>query len=144
MITISSDEVRSQAFRVLRDSAKPRGCVLLQDLPTLHLCKGDRLEPGEELLNVAMFEITQTPFNAVFWRSTRVGRVLHESPLVQIEGFGVQSWAIDLLHSWHLGPAGVFIGHVFWFVLNAMPWVGEVSFLDAEEHVRIGLLQFNK
>jgi hypothetical protein len=41
----------------------------------------------------------------LFWRvgNPKVARLLHRSPLMDIPGVGMDTYAVDILHTWHFG-----------------------------------------
>ena len=78
-----------------------------------NLFKGDRLEATESFTNVAELEVARLPIALKFGRMNASGRVLHHSPLLEIEGADLH--AIDALHTWHLGPLSVYVCFVIWF-----------------------------
>jgi len=120
-ITITVESVNTQ--RLLKHAIVYResllGRALARDIPHFNLLKGDRLEPSTAVPDISRFEFADVPFEATFWRSETPDRLLHNSPLMSIIGCGPHSWAIDLLHSWHLGPEGYFIAHVCRFVIRS-------------------------
>ena len=68
-----------------------------------------RLEPSSVLRDVADFESMETPFVATFHVGGFHSRVLRKTPLFQVPGVDLSSWAIDLLHSWHYGPMSTYL-----------------------------------
>ena len=50
------------------------------------------------------------------------------------------SFAIDLLHTWYLGPTGSYVASVLWLILEVAPWGQAPAWLDPEDVQRIGLL----
>ena len=99
------DQQRS-IFRSLMYGKKNRGRALTFPLSIngVNLQAGDRLEPSPNLMNIANFEYKAVPFRARFWRMTKVDRIIHESPILRILGVWLDKFAIDLLHTWHMGP----------------------------------------
>ena len=51
------------------------------------------------------------------------------------------SLAIDLLHSWHLGPLQRFIAFCLVFILKSKVWATDVPHLSAGEHKQLGMLR---
>ena len=81
-----------------------RGRCLSQPVPSLGLQKGDRLEPSDQLPDVADFETQATPCVVVFWRSTNETTTRHRNPLFDAAiGITVQSLKVDSLHCLALG-----------------------------------------
>ena len=115
------------------------------------LLPGDRLHPSRLLRDVAQFEAQLagrtpfTPFRCLFWRLGPVpqnARLLHHSPLMDIPGVGMQTYAIDVLHTWHLGALPRYNARVLWFLLRSPcygldlpPW------LAAEDLLHLKLLR---
>jgi hypothetical protein len=56
-----------------------RPCNLIQ-------FQGDRLAPSPGMLDVAMFEKLETPFNVTVWRFDKSSRLTFASPILQIPG----------------------------------------------------------
>jgi hypothetical protein len=82
---------------------------------------GDRLHPSRTLRDVADFERQATPFKCLFWRldNPKTAKLLHHSPLMNIPGVGMESYAIDILHAWHLGGIPKYNGKVLWAILRS-------------------------
>ena len=74
---IAGPALRAVVTAMLQYSTEYRGRIMTADYPTLGLLKNDRLEPSTTLPDVALFETTATPFQALFWRLEST-RVLHE------------------------------------------------------------------
>lgn len=106
-------------------SASSNGRALTRDVPELGLRAGDRLEPCESLPDVGDFEhISVFPARVQFWRPSQASIVHHRCPLWQPE-FGLtpaRSIAIDLLHSYYLGPLQVWARESFWMLLECGIW----------------------
>lgn len=85
------------------------------------LLVGDRLHPSRTLRDVADFERQATPFKCLFWRVTnpKTAKLFHHSPLMNIPGVGMESYAIDILHAWHLGGIPKYNGKVLWAILRS-------------------------
>ena len=90
------------------------------------LLLGDRLHPSRTLQDVADFELQATPFTCRFWRvgNPKTARLLHHSPLKDIPGVGMQTYAIDILHTWHLGGIPKYNGKVLWAILRSNAYAG--------------------
>jgi len=108
----------------------------------IQLIRGDRLEPSIEIPDVADFDHKDPPFKATFWNTSdpQSLRLLHESPLMWINGVTFMMWCIDLLHTWHLGPLGAYIGFVIWFILSSKVCAG-CAFVDTEDGYKIGMVE---
>lgn len=102
---------------------------MLQTDGPLGLLAGDRLEASSCLPDVGLFERRSLPFVATFWRGGPAARLRHATPLLNIRGFCLERYAVDLLHSWHLGCLQYVLGEAFWAVINsgalcpALPWL---------------------
>ena len=117
-----------------------RGRILKKAYPPLGLVKGARLEPSATLVDVSLFETQQTPFDCVFYIAGPNGRVLHQSPLLQIPGVHLSTWCIDLLHTWHYGPMSTYITHTLRLLLSSPIWKPDIPDLDLEESNKLALM----
>ncbi len=117
------------------------GRALVFDVPSLALQKGDRLEPSTELPDTHRLEHAVLPIRTTWWRFSRRSRVLHYSPILQIEGAGVRMYRVDLLHSWHLGPCGVYVSGVLRFVLAVNDFAPSPKYILAEDARSVALLR---
>jgi hypothetical protein len=125
------------------------GRVLIVPLPSLALRVNDRLEPSPELPDVGLLEsVSVFPVKLVFWRKAAETRVRHRCPLMDPSiGLSHERLALDLLHTLFLGPALVFVGFVFWFLIELDVW--RVSFSHASSsaedrrQVSVGLLRLD-
>ena len=100
-----------------------------------------RLEPSTLLQDVGSFEHKQCPFTCIFYVAGEHGRVLHMSPLLQIPGVSLNTWAIDLLHSWHYGPMSTYLTFTLRALLNTEIYKpGNSAVLDKEENDKLCLM----
>ena len=95
--------------RNLEYSTADRGRHLITDLARFGLRKGWRLEPSRSLPDVSQFENQEVPLRVIFWTGARNERLTHMCPLFLLEGLTHDTWSIDILHTWHLGPMQQFI-----------------------------------
>ena len=72
---------------------------------------------------------------------TKQDRVVHSSPLLELEGVGFGSYCIDLLHCWHLGPLADFIGMALWYILDNKLLFDDIPWLDSAHCHKLGLMQ---
>ena len=106
-----------------------------------------RTQPSEiglaqfQKAETARFESTQVPFVATFWRTTIQTVLRHGSPLLLIPGVGVHCFAIDLLHTWHLGPLIRLIALVFMRLLTVAAFLDHLSGknLYVEDKLHLGI-----
>lgn len=138
---INSEAEKNMVLGSLRYNKSRMGRALTRDIPSLGLMMGDRLEPSLDLRDVAMLDSMEVPFSVTFWRMSRRDRVVHLSPLFKIKGVGPESFAIDLLHTWHLGCLARYIGHVFWFLVKSNIYAPQIPMTDAAERHRVALQQ---
>ena len=146
--TVRSDADRHVIYHTLMYISKKTvtyqtpGRVLRNDLPQYNLCRGDRLEPCDDLPDIADFERAATPFNCIFWRMKSTDRVVHDSPLLHIPGVGVETYRIDLLHAWRLGPLGVLVAECLWFCVRCRVFVPRtLLYLGSDELNALSMLQ---
>ena len=71
----------------------------------------------------------------------REDRLLHKSPLFDVPGCGPHLFAIDLLHTWHLGALALYVGEVLWLLLHSRVLSPGAAGLPSAEQHRHGLLQ---
>ena len=86
------------------------------------------------------FDSMVPPFHATFWRMQPEARLRHHSPLMDIEGVGMGSFAIDILHTWHLGPLLKYIPKVFWTLIRADVWGDAPPWLYTEDKLHLNLV----
>jgi len=117
-VLIPSPEILNEICNLLVFRKDCRGRCLSNKYPKAALHKYDRLIPTKELLDVSKFEDVELPCLAKFWRMSKTDRLCHDCPLFDVPGVTVDSWVIDLLHSWALGPLAVFIAWVIMFIVK--------------------------
>jgi hypothetical protein len=108
------------------------------------LLDGDRLHPSRTLRDIADFETQATPFMCLFWRvaNRKTARVLHHSPLMNIPGVCMESYAIDILHTWHLGGIPKYNGTVLWNILRSDAYADQYqNRLYEEDRMHLKLLR---
>lgn len=95
------------------------GRALTRDVPVLGLLKGDRLEPSAALPDVAGFEDLRVfPVQVMFWRQSRQTWALHRNPLLNPAlGIGINSFAVDILHTLNLGVYQRMVAKSWWVLL---------------------------
>ena len=90
---------------------------MLESIPELGLSAGDRLEACPRLPDVGTFDmIDQFPVHVLFWKVSAHNICVRTCPLSDPE-IGItpeDSIALDLLHTFNLGPAHAYAKHVFW------------------------------
>ena len=141
VVVISTIPERSAVYTRLRYGKRFLGRGLVEScvIGGVQLAVGDRLEPTPSLLDVSRFQYTQPPFECVFWRMTPDDRVIHESPILLIEGLSVDTHGIDILHTFHLGPLLRYIPLVLNLVLKSNVLVNVLPYLMADDTRRVGL-----
>ena len=142
-ITVPVPDIETQRIihQSLRYKSRGLGRALIRNLPTLGLNRWDRLEPFHGLLDVSKFEEQVAPFVAQFWRcNAKTARVLHASPILEVEGLGLQHNAVDILHTWHLGPLGKYLAKTFYLHLNLSTFTNFDPFLDTADIRKINLI----
>ncbi|CAE7198914.1 unnamed protein product [Symbiodinium sp. CCMP2592] len=102
--------------------------------------RGWRLEPSPSLPDVGNFAKQSCPFSCVFYIGGKHGRVLHQSPFLQIPGVSVDTWCVDILHTWHYGPMSTFIAYGLRLLLTTMIYRPAIPDLEKEEADRLALL----
>ena len=142
-VTVTSVEARRLVLASLHFEKRKRGRALRWDIPELGLLKGDRLTPTETFPGPWLFDVAPLPIVCTFWRFEDDSRMVHASPLMDIEGVEPSSYAIDILHTWSLGPVQRFTAHVFWVLLQSDAWgVRRLSpWLVADDFQHLNLLR---
>ena len=140
-VVISSTEMRDTVGKLLRYVKNGRGRCLSDNFVTLGLQTLDRLEPAGSLFDVDQFEAQTCPFEAVFWRGRDEDRLLHDSPLLHIEGASIRLCGVDLLHGWDLGPLQVYTASVIWHFLRCNVFHSPLPWLPQTENNKLALLR---
>ena len=138
VFTITSQHQVTLIAKNLQFSEKLGGRGLVRNVPELNLPAGARLEPSPELLDVGKFEDLAIPTRVIFWKDSR--RILHVSPLVRVPGVSHDSWRIDLLHAWQLGPVEKYVGLSFQVFLSSELFHPNTPHLDKDEKQKLALL----
>ena len=96
-----------------------RGRCLTNDIVSLGLCKGDRLEPSKALPDVGgLHRLKVFPVPLVFWRCCRESIARHRNPMLEHpDADPVDCLTVDTLHALFLGAIKVLNCHVVWFLL---------------------------
>ena len=105
----------------------------------LGLCKAARLEPSELLCDPSAFEKQVPPFRVVFFFGNKHDRVQHMSPLLGILGMSFKKWAIDTLHSLHMGPFSTAVSFTLQKMLESPVWKPAILGLDQNESSKLAL-----
>eukprot|EP00969_Alexandrium_andersonii_P153631 6793549-Alexandrium_andersonii.AAC.1 len=143
------EEIRKK-LRWDRRKNGAQGRALCAAIPAAGLLAGDRLEQTAGVLeDVGEFERLTPPVEVVFWRRSRATVCTHRCPLWDPElGLGPSALAVDLLHSFHLGPVHNWAKHAIWELLSAGVWdlaehpSAEERFLASLDHLRAELFAF--
>ena len=126
--------------RNLEYSRKRRGRALVRDLPRFGLSKGWRVEPSRNVPDVSELENTALPVDVTFWTGPEDGRLTHMCPLFLLEGLTLDTWSIDIMHAWHLGPMQQFISLAIHSCLNSGVFSPQNRNMPAEDIREVGLL----
>ena len=107
-ISVDGPETHRLIRFKLQYSPKYKGRGLVKDIPSLGLRVGDRLEPTNTMLDVALFDRLKTfPTLVLFWRPLGVVRTHHRHPLLTaLLGTGLHTFSIYVLHTLHFGKMG--------------------------------------
>jgi hypothetical protein len=127
-------------IRHLVNSTRYRGRSLSVELGFLGLPEGARLEPSRLLPDVYNLEICALPIELTFWVGSPDGRVLHDSPLFMVPGVTINSWCVDLLHAWVLGPLAKMIGLAIHLFLATGIFAPSSQYLQAEHRHKLSML----
>ena len=110
---------------------------------------GDRLRPSRLIRDVADFEDIALrkpllPFRYLFWRvgNPKSARLLHHNPLKDIPGIGMESYAIDILHTWHMGDIPRYCGMAIWAVLRCAAYGADFPpYLFEDDKMHLNLMR---
>ena len=140
VLDVSTIEMRTKIYQKLQYKKKYRGRTLVKDLPEFGLKKFSRLMPTPTLPDVAAFEFTDVPFQCHWWVGHVDGRLLHDCPLLKLAGVGLQTWSLDILHGWHLGPLQLLVSLALNYCLDSNLWAPQTDGLDAKDKRHLSLL----
>lgn len=123
-----------------------KGRGLLEDFPSLRLLAGDRLEPSEAVPDIGAVDATsQFPLELTFWRTSVQRGVLHRMPLfTPLLGLSPDSFALDLLHTLHLGIMNRYVCCCIWRLFRADVWnvVAAGAAHTADEALQMNCMRF--
>ena len=140
-VLIESIADRTRLYHKFAYHKDYRGRYLRDQDIELGLPKFARLEPSIDLPDISWFEKLEVPFKATFFIASLRTRVIHKCCLFEIPGVTMQSWAIDLLHAWHLhGPIASYIGLSLHSLLKSGLLMNNTPGLDNEEQMRLALM----
>ena len=140
-MTIADAETQQEIYKILVYRRDSRGRTLTKAFRALGLPKGSRLEPSASLPDVGLFEQLETPFTCKFYVGGEGGRVLHDSPFLRIPGVSLESWNIDILHTFHFGPLSTYITVTLRrMLMDTDIWKPSIVGLDKEEQSKLSLL----
>ena len=122
-------QFRSSHVRLLcRHTSNVRSAVFWMrapkdfDIPALGLVQGDRLEPSQNLQDVADWDDVdqvEFPVTITFWRRGAETRERRRLPIMDPElGFTLDSICLDTLHCLFLGPAKDWCAAVLWAMID--------------------------
>lgn len=125
-VVLSADLHRQIAAALFYDKRKQgsHGRALRRAVPQAGLEKGDRLEPSSELRDVALFDsLSRFPTTVTFWRPGAETMAKHRNPLFAEElGIGLDAFAVDTLHTLHLGVYQKLLARIWWLLLLQDAW----------------------
>lgn len=78
--------------------------------------------PTPTLPDVAGFEFKEIPFETSWWVGPEDGRLLHDCPLLNLSGVGLETFSLDIMHSWHLGPLQLLVSKALNYCLDTGLW----------------------
>lgn len=123
------------------------GLVLQRDYAPLNLLKGDRLEPSYNLPDVNdFFGLHLFPTQELtFWRVSRATLVWHRCPLwcPEIGLTATDTIAIDLLHTYYLGPLQVWVKLGFWSLIDSGIWGSHCAAAEERQAIAIAAIGFD-
>ena len=138
-VTILDENTRREVNALLRYQKSGRGRVLKSRYDPLGLKRGWRLEPNSEFPDVDDFNNRPCPFSCWFYTGGKDGRVLHMSPFLQIPGVSLDTWCVDILHTWHFGPMSTYITQTLQHLLDTPIWKPAIPGLEKEDEQKLAL-----
>ena len=110
-------------------------------IPGTTLLMGDRLEPCDELLDVAAFDaLTVFPVRLTFWRPGGIEKTKHRNPLFDRSlGITPMILLVDLLHNLLLGCMQHFATDLLWVMMINGVWAKKTARQEdwIENNVRV-------
>ena len=96
------------------------GRSLTADVPAAGLKAGDRIEPNENLVDIADFELLAVfPVVLIFWRPDHATMTLHRNPIFDYAiGITPMCLTIDILHTLYLGIFMAWCRSAVWFLID--------------------------
>ena len=141
VINIATEKIRKQIVCKLAYKKNCMGRALGEHIPQLSLQKYDRLLPTKTLPDVAAFETILLPFICHFWRICKNDRVIHPSPLLtDIPGCSYDSWVVDGLHAWALGPLSAYVSTALHFCMRSKVFAPQLPYTDLADCDRLSLV----
>ncbi len=140
MIDVTSMQMRSKIYQKLVYKKKFRGRALIADIPEFGLKKGSRLIPTKDLPDVAAFERMALPFSCSWWIAPEDARLVHDCPLLELPGVGLETLSLDIMHSWHLGPLQLLTSMALNYAIDSNLWAPPTEGLDAADKRKLSLL----
>ena len=142
VVRVQNVAQKSEAFRYLRFMReRPHmGRTLCADVPSMGLLRGDRLHPNDDLVDIHMFEQTQVPFTALFFRCNAEDRLIYVTPLCRVPGISVETYCVDLLHAWHLGGLNYYVAYALTVILKTKVFAPGIAGLPLQDCYRLALV----
>ena len=140
VVDIPDASTQKRVYQSLFYKRKFLGRVVTENIPELGLPKNARLMPTSTLRDVGDFELTTPPFSTSWWVGPLDGRVLHDCPLMNVSGVGLEMWSLDIMHGWHLGPLQPLVSIAIHLCLESGLWAPQSPDYDAADRKRISLL----
>ena len=140
VLRIEDADTQRLIARTLEYSKKRRGRALVADLRVLGLRKGARLEPTTSLPDVGKFETADLPLECTFWVAADNARLTHACPLFRLPGVTLDTWAIDIMHTWHLGPVQQYVSLSLHFCIDSGLWAPRSLNILAADRNEVSLL----
>ena len=138
-MTIPDEGVRREVNALLRYGKAGRGRCLKTAYRPLALKRGWRLEPDRQNPDVDDFNERECPLTCTFYIGGKHGRVLHCSPFLQIPGVTLETWCVDILHTWHFGPMSTYITFTVQQLLTTPVWKPGIEGLEKEDEQKLSL-----
>ena len=103
-----------------------RGRCLTEDIPSLQLLQGDRLEPCPTCQDIGtgFDELAGGPYpvRVLFWRRSKETSARHRCPIMRVPGMTMLHLLVDTLHCMFLGVVPRYIEASLWMCITCNVW----------------------
>ena len=76
----------------------------------------------------------------LFMVDSEDARLVHDCPLLELSGVGLETLSLDIMHSWHLGPLQLLTSMALNYAIDSNLWAPPTEGLDAADKRKLSLL----